>query len=206
MLDELCETIDYARDLFSITDVGTETNPNHIVQPWLDKLHGRVQRLSVGVQSFNNDLLKQMDRYDKYGDGETIFENIGIASEYFDSLNVDMIFNFPSQTEEILIDDLEKIATCGCRQTTFSPLYVSNATMRKMRETLGPMDWNREYRFYQLIDGVLAGGKDPMFRRTTLWDVHAQRRRHRGQRRRDRRVPGVERIVPRRGQRVDFVP
>lgn len=169
MLDELCETIDYARDLFSITDVGTETNPNHIVQPWLDKLHGRVQRLSVGVQSFNNDLLKQMDRYDKYGDGETIFENIGIASEYFDSLNVDMIFNFPSQTEEILIDDLEKIATCGCRQTTFSPLYVSNATMRKMRETLGPMDWNREYRFYQLIDGVLAGGKDPMFRRTTLW-------------------------------------
>lgn len=76
-----------------------ETNPNHLAEPWLSEMKGRVQRLSVGVQSFNNDLLKQMDRYKKYGSGEEIFERIGQAAPYFDSVNVDMIFNFPSQTE-----------------------------------------------------------------------------------------------------------
>ncbi len=169
LLDELCETIDLARENYHIKEVGVETNPNHLVDPWLSRLKGRVQRLSVGVQSFNNDLLKQMERYHKYGSGEEIFERIGVASKYFDSVNVDMIFNFPSQTEDVLINDLEKIAACGARQTTFSPLYVSNATMKNMQRVLGRMDWKREFRFYQLIDGILAGGDAPLFARDTVW-------------------------------------
>ena len=169
MIDELCETLDMARDNFNIREVASETNPNHLTQPWLDKLQGRVQRLSVGVQSFDDDLLKQMDRYEKYGSGDVILERIAEAEPYFDSLNVDMIFNFPSQTEDVLMADLEKIALSGCRQTTFSPLYVSSATTRKMAATLGAMDYDREYRYYQILDGVLAGGDDPLFDRTTLW-------------------------------------
>jgi menaquinone C8-methyltransferase len=169
MIDELCETIDLARDTFSIKEISSETNPNHLAQPYLEKLEGRVQRLSVGVQSFNDDLLKQMDRYEKYGSGEEILERIAEATPYFKSLNVDMIFNFPTQTEAILIDDLEKVTHSGCRQVTFSPLYVSSATTRKMSTTLGKMDYDREYRFYRLLDSVLAGGEEPAFDRTTLW-------------------------------------
>ena len=168
-IDELCETLDLARDTWDIQEVASETTPNHLTQPWLDKLHGRVQRLSVGVQSFDDNLLKQMDRYEKYGSGEAIMERIACALPYFDSINVDMIFNFPSQTEDVLISDLEKIAACGARQTTFSPLYVSNATMRKMTSTLGKMDYDREFRYYQILDGVLAGGEKPLFRRETVW-------------------------------------
>ena len=56
--------------------MSSETNPNHLIPAYLDKLRGRVQRLSVGVQSFDNGLLKQMDRYDKYGSGEEILERI----------------------------------------------------------------------------------------------------------------------------------
>ncbi len=169
MIDELCETIDLARDAFSIEEVGVETNPNHLIPSYLEKMTGRIQRLSVGVQSFDDDLLRQMDRYEKYGSGQEIFERIGEAVPYFDSLNVDMIFNFPSQTEEILFNDLERIATCGARQTTFSPLYVSNATMKKMTSTLGSMDYGREWRFYRILDGVLAGGDAPLFERETVW-------------------------------------
>ncbi|MDZ4654942.1 MAG: coproporphyrinogen III oxidase family protein [Coriobacteriia bacterium] len=169
MIDELCETIDLARGSFDVKEVSSETNPNHLTHPYLEKLKGRVQRLSVGVQSFNDDLLKQMDRYDKYGSGDEILERIAEAAPYFDSLNVDMIFNFPTQTEDILRSDLEKVVQSGCRQTTFSPLYVSSATTQKMVATLGKMDYDREYRFYQMLDGVLAGGEDPFFRRSTAW-------------------------------------
>ena len=168
-IDELCETIDLARELFAIKEVNSETNPNHLIPRYLDKLRGRVQRLSVGVQSFDDELLKQMDRYEKYGSGQEIFERIGEAAPYFESLNVDMIFNFPSQTEDILFSDLEKVALCGCDQTTFSPLYQSNATTRKMENVLGRMDYEKERRFYHIVDEVLAGGDDPLFERRTLW-------------------------------------
>ena len=169
MIDELCETLDLARENFSIAEVAAETNPNHLTRPYLEKLKGRIQRLSVGVQSFDNGLLKQMDRFDKYGSGEDILERIAEALPYFDSLNVDMIFNFPTQTEDVLVNDLEKIVDCGCRQVTFSPLYVSAATTRKMASTLGKMDYERERRFYHLLDGVLADGCDPFFKRCTIW-------------------------------------
>ena len=47
MIDELCDTIDLARETFSIKEVSSETNPNHLIPAYLDKLQGRVQRLSV---------------------------------------------------------------------------------------------------------------------------------------------------------------
>ena len=117
MLDELCETIDLARDTFSIKEVSSETNPNHLIPSYLEKLQGRVQRLSVGVQSFDDGLLRQMDRYDKYGSGQEILERIQEASPYFTSLNADMIFNFPAQTEDILVRDIERVIESGASQT-----------------------------------------------------------------------------------------
>lgn len=180
MIDELCETLDLARENFHIKEVCSETNPNHLTQPYLDKMKGRIQRLSVGVQSFDDTLLKQMDRYDKYGSGDEIFERIGIAKDYFDILNVDMIFNFPSETEDVLMRDVERIKACGCQQTTFSPLYFSNATTRHMLETLGKPEWDREFTYYQMLDEALAGGENPEFERRTVWtfnragrDLHA---------------------------------
>ena len=203
MIDELCETLDAARQHFnirevavetnpnhltkpylekmkgrvqrlsvgvqSIGDVSSETNPNHLVPSYLDKLQGRVQRLSVGVQSFDNDLLKQMDRYDKYGSGEEILERIGEASPYFTSLNVDMIFNFPAQTEDVLFSDIERVVESGTSQTTFYPLMASPSVARSLARTVGKVDYAREQRFYEIISEVLAGGENPLFEHGSAW-------------------------------------
>ena len=169
MIDELCDTIDLARETFSIGEVSSETNPNHLIPSYLDKLQGRVQRLSVGVQSFDNDLLKQMDRYDKYGSGEEILERIGEASPYFTSLNVDMIFNFPAQTEDILINDIERVVESGTSQTTFYPLMASPSVARQLARTVGRVDYAREQTYYQIIDELLAGGTDPLFDHGSAW-------------------------------------
>lgn len=169
MLDELCETIDLARDTFSIKEVSSETNPNHLIPEYLDKLQGRVQRLSVGVQSFDNGLLKQMDRYEKYGSGEEILERIQAASPYFTSLNVDMIFNFPAQTDDILISDIEKVVQSNSSQTTFYPLMASPSVERSLAQTVGKVDYAREQLFYEIIDELLAGGDDPLFTHGSAW-------------------------------------
>ena len=169
MIDELCATIDQARDLFSVREVSSETNPNHLIEPILEKLEGRVQRLSVGVQSFDDGLLKQMDRYDKYGCADEIVERIQLATPYFTSMNADMIFNFPAQTEDMLIHDIERIVESGCSQTTFYPLMASPSVERSLARTVGKVDYDREQRFYEIIDELLSGGDNPLFTHSSAW-------------------------------------
>ena len=169
MIDELCDTIDQARELFNIKEVSSETNPNHLIPSYLDKLQGRVQRLSVGVQSFDDGLLKQMDRYDKYGSGQEIIARIQDASPYFTSMNADMIFNFPAQTEDILISDIERVIESGCTQTTFYPLMASPSVERSLARTVGKVDYAREQKYYEIICELLTGGPLHLFEHGSAW-------------------------------------
>ena len=115
-----------------------------------------MQRLSVGVQSFDDDLLKQMDRFEKYGSGEEIMERIREASPYFVSMNADMIFNFPAQTEDNLISDIERVIESGASQTTFYPLMASPSVQKSLAQTVGKVDYSRERRFYEIICELLV--------------------------------------------------
>ena len=113
-------------------------------------LDGRVQRLSCGVQSFDDGLLRQMDRYGKYGTGEEVFERLSSMAGKFPSFNVDMIFNFPSQSEDSLLRDIELVKATQANQTTFYPLMASPLRRRELAETVGDIDFDREARYYQL--------------------------------------------------------
>jgi coproporphyrinogen III oxidase-like Fe-S oxidoreductase len=174
MIDELCETIDLARELFSLNAVSTETNPNHLTPSIIDRLSQRVQRLSVGVQSFDDGLLQQMERYGKYGSGLETLERIRALRERFVSLNVDMIFNFPSQTEDLLINDLACVLESGASQVTFYPLMASPAVARSLARSVGQVDYRREERYYRLICEALTGGKNPPFTFGSAWTFNAR--------------------------------
>ena len=165
LVDELCATIDLARDLFGALEVSTETNPNHLIPEKLEPLRDRVQRMSVGVQSFDDDLLRQMDRYDKYGSGAEILERIQSVEGFFHSLNVDMIFNFPSQTEGVLRRDIEMVKASRCNQTTFYPLMASRSVEASLRRTVGMVDYAREARYYTMLCESLADA----FELSTAW-------------------------------------
>ena len=160
-LHELTTTIDYAKSLFSISEVSCETNPNHLSKEILTELKGRVDRLSVGVQSFDDNLLRQMSRYEKFGSGDQILEIIQNAVGILPSLNIDMIYNLPDQTEESLLRDLEYIIKSGAEQTTFYPLMTAPSVKKAMEKTLGKLDYTREYKFFQLISENLAGTYKP---------------------------------------------
>ena len=161
MIDELCDTIDQARELFNIQEVSSETNPNHLIPSYLDKLQGRVQRLSVGVQSFDDGLLKQMDRYDKYGCGQEILERIQDASPYFVSMNADMIFNFPGQTPEMILHDIEVFKTTGANQITYYPLMASPGSEKLMQTCFhGQVDYVRERELYNTIFDTMTAPEE----------------------------------------------
>lgn len=165
LLDELAETIDLARSLFSIEEVSSETSPNHLGPELVSVLKDRVQRLSVGIQSFDDRILRQVDRYDTYGSGEEIFEHIGSVAGKFHSLNVDLIFNFPSQTEKMLRRDIELLKASGANQTTFYPLMASPRTRAELARQVGNIDFAREARYYRIITDSLT----PEFQPTSAW-------------------------------------
>jgi coproporphyrinogen III oxidase-like Fe-S oxidoreductase len=161
-VDELVKTIDLARELFTIDEVSCETNPNHLIPEIVEKIQNKVQRLSVGVQSFDDELLKEMNRFEKFGSGQQILEKIRYAAPHFLSLNVDMIFNLPNQTEAILRKDIEMIKDSGAQQTTFYPLMSSPSVEKALKKTMGNVNTHREWQFFNIINDELTGHFQPL--------------------------------------------
>jgi menaquinone C8-methyltransferase len=165
VVEELVATIDLARDLFGIEEVSTETNPNHLHDGVLGPLEGRVQRLSVGVQSLDDALLRQMQRHDKYGSAAQILERLEAARGRVPTLNVDMIFNLPSLSDEVLANDLRLLQEIAADQVTYYPLMVSPSVEAPLERALGHVDYAREERQYRMISRTLSGSG----RATSAW-------------------------------------
>src|SRR6056297_3619801 len=137
--DELASTLNLVRELSDINSISVETNPDDLTPEVMGKIRDAgVTRLSVGIQSLDNKLLKQMDRHDKYGTAKEVLERLALAEGYFDTLNADMIFNLPEQDEASLLRDVDIITRqAGVNQVTFYPLMSAESTQRKMNQTMG---------------------------------------------------------------------
>ena len=152
LIDELADMLQYAREIFSIREISVETNPNHLIPRNIAILqHAGVNRLSVGIQTFDDELLKKIGRYEKYGSGEVIAEKLGNIQGCFDTVNADMIFNFPTQTPQLLSADLDILLRLKMEQITFYPLMVSTITQSLMDEAIGKVNFNREKKLYNLV-------------------------------------------------------
>lgn len=168
MPEALAETIELVSAAHPLSTVSVETNPHDLDTQKMTRLNSTgVKRLSVGVQSFNDDLLREMQRYEKYGSGEEIGKHLRSVGDLFDTLNVDMIFNFPHQTEAILRSDLEILTDeLSVDQVSWYPLMTAASTSRPMARQIGHVDHSRERRFYEIIaHHMLAAG----YERSSAW-------------------------------------
>ena len=168
MPGELTATIRILRDRHPIDGVSVETNPDDLQKDLINDLRSvGVNRLSVGVQSFDDELLSEMGRFEKYGSGTTIRQRLLKINHSFDTINVDMIFNLPHQSEasirrdlDILIDDL------GIDQVSFYPLMPAITGKKTLQWSLGRIDRSRERGLYEMIaERMLAAG----YERSSAW-------------------------------------
>ncbi|HON58251.1 MAG TPA: coproporphyrinogen III oxidase family protein [Smithella sp.] len=152
LMDELAETLALSCRIFPVMDISVETNPNHLTSENISILRDcGVKRLSVGVQTFNDELLKKIGRYEKYGSGEVIAARLKDVQGSLHTFNADMIFNFPGQTPQMLEEDLRVLLGLNMEQITFYPLMISSLTQDIMEQTMGAMDFSGEEKFYKLI-------------------------------------------------------
>ena len=136
LMDELVKTIELTRTLFpGIKEVSCETDPQVMGDPSISMLKGLVDRMSIGVQSFDDGILKMTER-DKFGTGKQVFDYIQKAQELFPICNVDMIFGFHGQTNEVLRSDLAKLLELSPRQITTYPLMVTSQTKRSVKDKI----------------------------------------------------------------------
>jgi len=159
---ELLETLDLVHSLSPVHAVSIETNPNHLDRATLQRYRDAgVTRLSVGVQSFDDGLLRAMDRYEKYGSGAQIRERLAAAHGVFPTLNVDMIFSLPGQSLAMLDADLDALLGLGVDQVSFYPLMTAPTARLKMERSMGRSDPRLRHPMYERVLDRLAGRYHP---------------------------------------------
>lgn len=164
-MDELRATLELARELFGPLPVSCETNPNHLTDDRLRALAPYVHRLSVGVQSFQDGLLRQMRRHDAYGSGTEILRRVSAAAGRLPVLNIDLIYNLPGQSRAMLDADIDTALASGADQMTFYPLMPASRRST-VNASAGALRRQRsEERFYREIAARVGDQLQP----TSAW-------------------------------------
>jgi len=110
-IGELLEGIDQLMSL-SNAEVTLESNPGSAESSrYSDYRAAGVNRLSIGVQSFNDASLKQLGRVHDADQGRQATQ---LAARYFDRVNLDLMHGLPEQDVSTAMSDLEEaIARCS---------------------------------------------------------------------------------------------
>jgi len=150
MMDELLDFLGYLHSRMEIRDISLETNPRDVSAGNVEALReAGVRRLSIGVQSFDREVLKSIGRSSFHGN--ELLERLSLARGAFDTLNIDLIYNLPLQTRESFRRDLARFRSLDIQQVTFYPLMPSPQKTTRLERQFGTVDTSRERRFYDLI-------------------------------------------------------
>jgi coproporphyrinogen III oxidase-like Fe-S oxidoreductase len=165
LMDELLEFIEYLRAKSSINEISLETTPRELSAENIRLLkQAGINRLSIGVQSFDEKVLKTMGRNN--GPAEEVRSRLLAAEGQFDTLNVDFVFNFPGQSIAQFKADVAAFKELGIDQATFYPLMASPHKKDAMERRFNRVDNSRERQFYEVILTELYGGG---YNASTAW-------------------------------------
>ena len=126
-IEKLIRTLESKFDLSNVTEFTMEANPGEAPAERLKAFYDLgVNRLSMGVQSLEPDLLQFLTRI--HGP-EAVFKTFdGARKAGFDNINCDLIFNIPGQTMDIWKRDLQTIIDLNPEHLSCYSLTVEEGT------------------------------------------------------------------------------
>ncbi|MCM3147030.1 radical SAM family heme chaperone HemW [Bacillus pumilus] len=153
-LDQLMNSIHHVlKPAKNLVEFAVEANPDELS---LEKLHvlkeAGVNRLSFGVQTFEDDLLKKIGRVHQKKDVLTSFERARAVG--FDNISLDLMFGLPHQEKHHVMNSLETAFSLGAEHYSVYSLIVEPKTvfynlMQKGKLHLPPQE--REAEMYELV-------------------------------------------------------
>ncbi len=131
----ITEIINKIREKFIVSrnaEITIEMNPGTVTKEKLkDYKKSGINRLSIGLQSTDNKILKKIGRIHTY---EEFIETYELArKEGFDNINIDLILALPGEDEESIKSQVEKIINLKPEHISVYSLIVEEGTKLKNR-------------------------------------------------------------------------
>jgi oxygen-independent coproporphyrinogen-3 oxidase len=107
-------------------EITVEANPDDLTEERIIELsENKVNRLSIGIQSFFEDDLKMMNRAHNAAEASKCLE---IATQHFDNISLDLIYGVPEMSNEKWKQNIEKALSFGISHISSYALTVEPKT------------------------------------------------------------------------------
>lgn len=142
---------DYARDN-KIIEYSFEMNPDDITEEKLEILKSfGVNRISIGIQSLNDDTLKAVNRNYTY---EQVKNSVELVEKYFENISADFMFNLPNQKIEDIDFIMKYIEEKQFTHISFYSLIIEEHTVIRNQNFKG-LNEEKESDMYKYIQTQL---------------------------------------------------
>ena len=149
------EILEKVKENFTVLDnieISIETNPKTFDEKKLEYYKSaEINRVSIGVQSFNDKILKELGR--NHNSKEAL-ESIELVKKFGFDINLDLIFGYQSQTIEDILYDLEMVKNINLEHISYYALIIEEKTKFKALQNAGKLnflDEETERKMYHLI-------------------------------------------------------
>ncbi|MGY5847883.1 radical SAM family heme chaperone HemW [Salegentibacter sp. HM20] len=132
-LERIFETIYSNFKIAENPEITLEANPDDLSEEKLKSLaESKINRLSIGVQSFFEEDLKLMNRAHN---SKEALESIELAKKYFDNISIDLIYGVPGMSDERWRENLQIALQLGVPHISSYALTVEpNTALQKFIE------------------------------------------------------------------------
>ena len=106
-LSKIFDTLNKYHHLDKNAEISIECNPNSLSEEKLVAFKKvGINRISLGVQSLNNEVLKSIGRLHNRAEA---LNALNLAKKYFDNISVDLMVGLPNQTIQDVVDDINAL-------------------------------------------------------------------------------------------------
>ena len=125
-IDQIINAVYKHHNVMNDPEITLEANPDDLSEKKIIELaKSKVNRLSIGIQSFFEHDLKLMNRAHNAQEAK---ESLSIASEYFDNISLDLIYGIPGLTNEQWIQNIHTALSFGVPHISSYALTVEPKT------------------------------------------------------------------------------
>ena len=151
----LLEKLTDKLDLSYLEELTIEANPGDLDQEKIAILKDSpVNRVSLGVQTFNDRMLKQIGRSHSEKD---IYENIAnLKKAGFDNISIDLIYALPKQTMEDVKTNVAKAIALDIPHMSLYSLILENHTVFMNRMRRGKLPLPKEDLEAEMFEYIIA--------------------------------------------------
>lgn len=159
-IDQILEPIFSLFNVIENPEITLEANPDDLSKDRIQQLaHSKINRLSIGIQSFYNEDLQMMNRAHN---ADEAWNSLVEATNYFDNISIDLIYGIPNMTLERWKSNVQKALDLGINHISSYALTVEPktalASLIKKGKIAQPDDGNAHEHFLALIEMLENAG------------------------------------------------